>query len=75
MKNEPALLIGLLEAALALAVSFGLDLTPEQTGAVLAALVALGTLLTRQTVYGPKSVDAVMDGHAVIEAAERGEHG
>jgi len=75
LTNEPAVLIGVAEALLVLAVAFGVDLTPEQTAAVLAALVALGTVLTRQIVYGPKTVDEIMDAEAVISAAERGEHG
>lgn len=74
LTNEPALLIGLGEALLALVVAFGVDLTVEQTAAVLAAIVAVGSLLTRQIVYGPKTVDEVMDADAVISAAERGEH-
>lgn len=69
--NNPALLIGAAEAVLALAVAFGVDLTQEQMGAVLAAIVAVGALATRQTVYGPKTVDKVMDAESVIAAAER----
>lgn len=75
LRNEPALLIAALEAVLVLAVQFGVELTQEQTTAVLAAVVALGALFTRQTVYGPRTVDKVMDAEAVVAAAERGEHG
>lgn len=75
IRNNPALLIGAVEALLALAVTFGVELTPEQTGAVLAALVALGSIAIRQSVYGPKTVDAELDAERVVAAAERGEHG
>jgi hypothetical protein len=38
--REPVLTVGLLEAVLAVAVAFGLDLTPEQTAAVLGLAAA-----------------------------------
>lgn len=61
IRNNPALLIGAVEALLALAVTFGADLTPEQTGAVLAALVALGSIAVRQSVHGPLSHEAKVE--------------
>lgn len=71
IKNNPALLIGLFEALLALAVTFGVDLTIEQTSAVLAALVALGSLATRQSVNGPVTVERLKREHEdeVVDAA------
>lgn len=50
MNKEPALLLGLVQAVLALVVAFGLDLSPEQIGAVLAATAALLSVVTRSKV-------------------------
>jgi len=48
--REPAMVVSFVQAVLVLAVVFGLRLTPEQTGAILAVL-ALGLgLLTRSQV-------------------------
>lgn len=46
-KREPALFYGVANAAIALAVSFGLDLKPDQIGAILAVTSALLALVTR----------------------------
>lgn len=62
--TEPALAVGAITAvvgaALTLAVSFGLDLTPEQTASVLAVTTVLAPLvsawLTRSRVYAPATV-------------------
>ncbi len=48
--KEPALIIGLVQAAIALTVSFGIELTNEQTGAIMAITAALLALLTRSKV-------------------------
>lgn len=50
MKREPALVVGLVEALLLLAVAFGLDLTAEQVGAVVAVATILGALVIRSQV-------------------------
>jgi hypothetical protein len=55
-RNEPALIVGVVEAVLVAAIAFGIDLTAEQTAALLAVVVAVGALITRQTVYGPRTV-------------------
>lgn len=48
--REPAMVVAFVQAVIVLAVSFGLELTPVQTGAILAlAAVGLG-LLTRSRV-------------------------
>ena len=48
--REPALVLAFVQALIVLAVTFGLRLTPEQTGAILAvAALALG-LITRSRV-------------------------
>lgn len=48
--REPALILGAVQAILALAIAFGADLTPEQTGTILAASAAIIALITRQKV-------------------------
>jgi hypothetical protein len=50
MKREPALILGAVQAVLALVVSFGLDLTTEQVGAILAVTAAILAVVTRQRV-------------------------
>jgi hypothetical protein len=48
--REPALWLGLLGAVISLGVSFGLKLTTEQTGAVVAVAQVILALATRQSV-------------------------
>jgi len=48
--HEPALLIGFVQAAIVLAVSFGLNLDEGQTAAILAFTAALLSVITRQQV-------------------------
>ena len=48
--REPALILGLVQAAIALGVAFGLDLSIEQTGAILAVTAALLAVITRSQV-------------------------
>lgn len=47
---EPAAWIGLCDAVLVLAVTFGVPITPEQKGAVDALLAALAAVLIRSQV-------------------------
>jgi hypothetical protein len=56
VKNEPALAIALLQAVIAVAVSFGLDLSPEQVGSILALAAAAAAALVRQRVTPTHSV-------------------
>lgn len=48
--REPALILGAVQTILALAIAFGANLTPEQTGAILAVSAAVLALITRQKV-------------------------
>ncbi len=48
--REPAMILALIQTALVLGVSFGLRLTPEQTGAILALTAVVLGLLTRSQV-------------------------
>ena len=50
MSREPAVLMGLVTAVLALVVSFGLDLSPEQVGTIVAVAAALLSVVTRSKV-------------------------
>ena len=50
VRREPALVSGLASAVIALAVSFGLDWTAEQVGAVMAVVAAILAVFTRQQV-------------------------
>jgi hypothetical protein len=59
LNNEPAVLGGLVQAGLALAVSFGLSLTVEQLGAIVAVVAAVTTLFLRQRV-SPVSTGSVL---------------
>ena len=48
--REPVLFMAVIQAALALAISFGIGLTAEQTGAIMAFSAAALGLITRQKV-------------------------
>lgn len=50
VKQEPALVMGAIQALLILGASFGLGLTDAQTGAILAFAAAVLSLITRQMV-------------------------
>ena len=50
IKSEPAVVIGLVQAFLALALAFGLDLSTEQIGAILAVAAAGLSLVVRSRV-------------------------
>lgn len=50
IRREPALVSGLVTAVLALVVAFGVDLSQEQTGAILAVVAAVMALVTRAQV-------------------------
>lgn len=49
-KREPALFYGLVNTVLALILAFGVDLSTEQTGAILAVTSAVLALITRAKV-------------------------
>ena len=48
--REPAMIIGLVQSAIILLVSFGLNLSNEQTGAILAFTAAVLAIVTRSQV-------------------------
>jgi hypothetical protein len=50
LRDEPALVLGLVQAAIALAVGFGLDLTAEQVASLVAFTAAALSVVTRSQV-------------------------
>ena len=50
INSEPVAVLTVVQMAIALAVSFGLQLTGEQTGAIVAATAAILGLISRQKV-------------------------
>ena len=61
MSREPALIIGAVNALLALAVGFGLTLTPQQVGLINAAVGAILAVITRSQVSPAADPDATVD--------------
>lgn len=53
--REPALIIGLVKAGIALLVAFGLSLTAEQVGAIMAFVTMAGAVVTRSQVWSVES--------------------
>jgi len=51
--REPAMWLGLIQAGLALGVGFGLHLTTEQMGLVMAFAATVAAVVVRQNVYAP----------------------
>lgn len=56
--REPVFITGLVEAVIALVVAFGADLTVEQTGAILAVVAVLTSIVARLFVTPNGSVPA-----------------
>jgi hypothetical protein len=48
--REPALILAFVSAVIALVISFGLDLSTDQVGAIMAVVAALLGLITRSQV-------------------------
>ena len=61
IRREPALVSGLVTALIALGVAFGLPVTPEQTGAILAVDAAVLAFVVRSQVTPGVSVAAQQD--------------
>lgn len=57
IQNEPALVTGIVSAAIALAISFGIGLSEQQVGAIMAFVVAILSVVTRQAVTPNVNVD------------------
>lgn len=50
IKREPALIYGLVSAVIALILAFGVDLSNEQVGTIMAVVVAIMAIITRASV-------------------------
>lgn len=50
IKSEPAVIVSLVQAVIALAITFGLDLSNEQVGLLLMITAIVLGIVTRQTV-------------------------
>lgn len=76
IRNEPAILYALVEAViafgLAIATSAGVEIAPEIIASFLGIVAIITGVGVRQAVYGPKTVDEIVDAEAVIQQAERG---
>ena len=55
--REPAMVLALVQAVIVLAVSFGLRLSPEQTGAILTLTAVVLGLITRSQVSPSGGID------------------
>lgn len=65
--REPAMVVAGVQAILGLLLSFGLQLTTEQVGAILAlTAVALG-LITRTQVTSPATMEKIARGEIAVE--------
>lgn len=68
-KREPALVLGLVQAALVLAVSFGLQLSAEQTTAIAGLMAALFAFVTRSQVSSPATTETLAKGTLRTQAS------
>lgn len=58
--REPALIIGAIQAVIALAIGFGLHVTPEQFGLIMAAVAAIMAVVVRTQVTSENTVNALI---------------
>lgn len=61
--TEPVVIVAAIEAVLALAVGFGLDITAEQLGLITAAVTAVLALIVRSKVTPTTEVAAIDPEH------------
>lgn len=61
VRREPAIVVGIVGALISLLLAFGLELTVQQQGAIMGAVVAALALVTRQAVTPNVSVGALTD--------------
>ncbi len=54
LKSEPAAIAGAIEAILALVIAFGIKLSVDQVGAIMAVVTAVLAVLVRQSVTPTK---------------------
>lgn len=68
LDKEPAVILGVLQAALALAIGFGLKISPEQMGLIMAFAAAVVALVVRQNVFSQQSVEKIVAAATVAGA-------
>ena len=71
--REPAMVLALVQCVIVLAVSFGLHLTPEQTGAILALTAVVLGLITRSQVT-PAGAPQLPQGTSIEVTTPKGEN-
>jgi TRAP-type C4-dicarboxylate transport system permease large subunit len=59
MNKEPVSIVAIVQALIALGVAFGLKLTTEQVGAIVAVVAIIGALVARQFTWSADSVEKV----------------
>jgi nitrate/nitrite transporter NarK len=65
LRNEPALIVGLVQAVLALVLAFGVDLSEEQIGSILAITSVILAIITRMLVTPTTSTPPPVEPPAV----------
>jgi hypothetical protein len=55
--REPALWLGVAQAILGLIIGFGVHITTEQAGLIMAVAAAIAAVIVRQNVYAPVDKD------------------
>ena len=68
--REPAMVLAFVQAIIVLGVAFGLKLTPEQTGAILAVTAVLLGLLTRTKVTPTAATELQQGTHLTVITPE-----
>lgn len=61
LNTEPAVIVSLISAIVALAVSFGANLSGDQVGAIMAVVVIVAGLVTRTQVTPAAKADAAVN--------------
>jgi hypothetical protein len=65
IKNEPALIVGLVQAVIALVLAFGVSLSEEQVGSILAITSVILAIVTRMLVTPNDKVPTPVEPPAV----------
>lgn len=69
IRNEPALVVAAVAAVISLLLAFGLSLSEEQIGAIMAVVVAVLGFVTRSQVTPTRSVAVEVAGGKVVTGA------
>lgn len=55
--HEPAVWLGVIQALIGLAIGFGVPITSEQAGLIMALAASIGAVIVRQKVFAPTNKD------------------